>query len=1145
MAQAANPLQPSLQARWKGPLRFITSTALYDGHDAAIHVIRRLLLDAGAEVVHLGHNRGVAEIVRAALQEDADAIAISSYQGGHMEFFRYLVDRLEREGAARIQVFAGGGGTITPSEARALEAEGVSRVYTAEDGLTLGLQGMVQEVLERAGAGIQDRSVVSHPELVDQRAIARTLSCIEQQLPAARALLRQLPNVPVKACPVVGITGTGGAGKSSLIDELLGRLFHHFDELTIACLTVDPTRYRSGGAMLGDRIRLNNATQPKLFLRSIATRRRHLVTSESLAQCVTYLKSLGFGLVLIETAGTGQGDSEITELADISVYVMTSDYGAPSQLEKIEMLACADFIALNKADRQGALDALAEVRRQWRLDHKAMHLPDRQLPVIATRANRFADDGIDTLFAGLCARLADLASGSSCRWTIREARPTAPTGTSALIPAARRQYLAEVAALGRNIDASIAQQARAASEAQGYYRGLRALSDPLLPEPLHPYSDTHPGSATDASLQRLRQCYTEAIGALSEEALALLRHWPAVREQYRQDVYSYRIRKREYTGRNYSETLSHLRVPKIALPRTQDWGELLRFLMQEHLPGHYPFAAGVFPYRRTSEDPARMFAGEGIAERTNRRFHFLTRGQRAIRLSTAFDPIALYGEDPDASPDVYGRIGMSGVSVATLDDFKRLYSGFDLGQPDTSVSMTINGPGPIALACFMNTAIDQQVEKWLHNSGQWTTAQRRVQKWFRGRPRPRYRGDLPDGHDGLGLGLLGVSGQDVVDAETYRRICDDTLTRLRGTLQADILKEDQAQNECLFPIEFALRLIADVQAFITDKGMRNYYSVSISGYHIAEAGANPITQLAFTLANGFTLVEHFLARGMDIDAFAPHLSFFFSNGLDADYAVIGRVARRIWARAMRERYHASARSQRLKYHVQTSGRSLHMRETALNDIRTTLQALYAVYDNCNSLHTNAADEAVTTPTEATVRRALAIQMIINREFGLAANENVMQGSFIIDELTDLVEDAVYREFDRLSERGGVLGAMETLYQRRRIQEESLHYEQCKNDGRLPVVGVNTFVATDSLLQLHQETPMSRSTDEEKQAQLADVVAFKQRHAGRSEKALAALQERAADGGNVFAELLATARVATLGQITHALYAVGGRYRRCL
>ncbi|MCU7842893.1 MAG: cobalamin-dependent protein [Candidatus Thiodiazotropha sp. (ex Monitilora ramsayi)] len=1143
MAQAADMLQASLQTHWNAPLRFITSTALYDGHDASINVIRRLLLEAGAEVIHLGHNHSVYEIVRTALQEDADAIAVSSYQGSHMDFFPYLVHELDRHKVPGLPVFAGGGGTMTAMEAGALEATGVTRVYTAEHGLTLGLQGMIDEIMKLTRTRLRQRLAEAQPPLSDHHAIAQTLSCIEQQTPGALNILDRLPIIDTGRCPVVGITGTGGAGKSCLIDELLARFFTHFKALNIACLTVDPTRHRTGGAMLGDRIRFNNAGHRRLYLRSMATRRKHRVTGEALAQCIAYIRSLGFDLVMVETAGTGQSDADIAELSDVSVYVMTSDYGAPSQLEKIEMLGYADLIVLNKADRQGAMDAVADVQRQWRDEHQDTVRSEAPPPVFATQANHSADNGVDLLFASLCDKLQDLSSTAAEKWTLKPQRGLREADNKPIIPGIRKQYLAEIVELGHSIDERISVECHAASEAQAYYTSLKALDDPLLPDPLQPYSqnDDH----MDSTLRNLRKRYSASLGKLTDVSQQLLRHWPSIREQHEQAHYRYTIRNQEYIGENYTETLSHSQIPKIALPHTGDWGELLRFLTRENLPGYYPYTAGVFPYRRTTEDPTRMFAGEGIAERTNHRFHLLARDQRAIRLSTAFDPVALYGEDPDGRPDVYGCIGMSGVSVATLDDFKRLYSGFDLCRPNTSVSMTINGPGPIALACFMNTAIDQQVEKWLRNNGRWEDAEQMIQKKYKDNPRPVYRNELPDGHDGLGLGLLGVSGDELVGVETYEHIKHDTLRQLRGTLQADILKEDQAQNECLFPIEFSLRLMGDVQQYITDNEVRNYYSVSISGYHIAEAGANPITQLAFTLANGFTLVEYFLARGMHIDDFASHLSFFFSNGLDAEYAVIGRVARRIWARTLRDRYDASERSQRLKYHIQTSGRSLHAREFALNDIRTTLQALYAIHDNCNSLHTNAADEAVTTPTEASVRRALAIQMIINREFGLGANENILQGSFIIEALTNLVETAVYHEFERLSERGGVLPAMEALYQRRRIQEESLYYEQCKNDGRLPIVGVNTFIGEEHADQVAEETPLTRATDQEKQLQISDVSAFRAFYADQAPKALESLQRVAASGGNVFAELLNTVRVATWGQMTHALYEVAGRYRRSM
>ncbi len=1143
MSRLASLHQTTPHNQWNAPLRFVTATALYDGHDAAINVIRRLFLEQGGEVIHLGHNRSVAEIVRAAIQEDADAIAVSSYQGGHMEFFRYLLDELKRHHAETIQLFVGGGGTITQQEARELEAAGVCRVYTTEDGLSMGLQGMVQDVIDRTRAQLHYRTATAHPPIEDQRAIAQTISAIEQQH-LSGDLKPQHPDTTATNCPVIGITGTGGAGKSSLIDELLGLMFEQLPDIHIACLTMDPTRHRTGGAMLGDRIRINNTVNPNLFLHSLATRRRHLATSVHLAHCISYLRGLGFDLLLVETAGTGQSDSEIIDLVDIPIYVMTSDFGAPSQLEKIEMLAYADLVALNKADRLGAKDALSEVRKQWRIEHETTQLPDTETPVIATQANHFADPGIRDLFQQLCDKIAQLDHRYAEQWRLDLTPPQPTSGSTTIIPVERRQYLAEIAIQGQVMDTHIEDQAELAIRAQACFRSLGSLNDPLLPEPLSPY-DSYSNDDADPSLQQLRQNYMQALKGLSKESLSLLRNWPQQQQQYLDAEYRYQIRGQEYVGDNYITTLSETELPKIALPRTRDWGELLRFLLKENLPGKFPFTAGVFPYRRTSEDPARMFAGAGSAENTNHRFHFLARGQRAIRLSTAFDPITLYGEDPAASPDIHGRIGMSGVSVATLDDFKRLYSGFDLCQPNTSVSMTINGPGAIALACFINTAIDQQVEKWLHSSGNRDSAEKQIQQLYRDASRPVYRSELPDGHSGLGLGLLGVSGADLVDAGTYAKIKEETLTQLRGTLQADILKEDQAQNECLFPIEFALRLMGDVQGFISSNAMHNYYSVSVSGYHIAEAGANPVTQLAFTLANGFTLVEYFLARGMHVDQFAPHLSFFFSNGMDAEYAVIGRVARRIWSLAMRDYYGASPRSQRLKYHIQTSGRSLHTREIGLNDIRTTLQALNAINDNCNSLHTNAADEAVTTPTEETVRRALAIQLIINREYGLSANENNLQGSFIIDELTDLVEAAVYVEFERISERGGVLAAMESRYQRRRIQEQSLLYEQRRNDGTLPIIGVNTFTTYDNTRIAQCDAPLIRSSQQERDAQVRDVAAFKALHADAAVDALSSLQECAVSKGNIFCELLDTVRVASLGQITQALYKVAGHYRRCM
>jgi methylmalonyl-CoA mutase len=1126
---------------------------VFDGHDAAIHIIRRLLQAEGAEVIHLGHNRSVAEVVSAALQEDAQGIAISSYQGGHMEYFRHLMECLNERGATDIRVFAGGGGTITQEEAARLEAYGVEKVYLPDDGRRLGLQGMVRDVMERTRRAATCHHLPGRLACADARAVGRALSLIENGEGSWKAMCA-LADMALAPCPVVGITGTGGSGKSTLIDELVNRILRRFPDLRIALIAMDPTRQRTGGALLGDRIRMNSAADPRVFMRSMATRRAHLATSAVLADCVGLLKRLGFGLVIVETAGTGQADAEIVDLVDLTVYVMTAEYGAPMQLEKIEMLDRADLVVLNKFDRGAAADALREIRRQWRRNHAAFGVPDEEIPVYASVASQYGDPGVDRLFDAICARLgtapgirATQASplrkvavvGANLDSPGSEVTDTLPA--AALIPPARIRYLGEIAEHGRRDRAEIERQARVAADAQAYYRSLAALGDPDLPPPLQRYAAG--SEADDSTIEALRQRYHEALDTLTEEARTLLREWPARREQLRAERYRYRVRGKEFTGENTSESLSHQRIPKVAAPAFEDWGGLLRFLLLENLPGAYPYTAGVYPYRREAEDPTRMFAGEGGPERTNRRFHFLARGQRAIRLSTAFDPVALYGEDPDGRPDMIGCLGMSGVSIATLDDLKRLYSGFDLRAANTSVSMTINGPAPIMLAWFMHAAIDQQVEKHLRATGKWPETEARVAALYRDRQRPVYRGDRPAGHDGLGLGLLGVSGRDVVDGETYGRIRADVLAAVRGTVQADILKEDQAQNECIFPVEFGLRLMGDVQEYFIQHRVRNYYSVSISGYHMAEAGANPVTQLAFTLANGFTLAEYYLARGMAIDDFAPNFSFFFSNAMDPEYAVIGRVARRIWARAMRHLYKAGPRGQMLKYHCQTSGRSLHARTYAFNDIRTTLEAQYAVLDACNSLHTNAFDEAVTTPTEASVRRALAIQLILHREYGLNFNQNVLQGSYFIEALTDLVEEAVYREFERLSERGGVLGAMETFYQRGRIQDESLYEETLKHDGRQPVIGVNTFVSSPEGETALPPPQLTRTSDEERQALIEDVALFKRNHAEEREPALERLKDCARRDGNVFEALMDSAPACTLGQIVHALYDVGGRYRR--
>jgi isobutyryl-CoA mutase len=1065
-----------------------------------------------------------------------------------MEYFRYMVDMLAQHGAAHIRVFGGGGGTITPEEIKELESYGVEKIYSPQDGMRLGLPGMIGDLLQRTQRHRRQRERPENLSAHDPLALATMISWMESHVGDASAMesLRRSWASLSNRAPVIGITGTGGAGKSSLTDELLNRFLDQFPELAIGVLAVDPTRRRTGGALLGDRIRMNSLDDDRVFMRSMATRRQHLATSAVLNDAIALLRSAGFGLIIVETAGIGQSDTEIVDLADLSLYVMTSEYGAATQLEKIDMIDMADLVAINKFEKRGSRDALRDVRKQWQRNRLAFDQPNEDVPVYPTMASRFNDPGVNRLFAALCKAIAERCPHSGEWRSHIEVTDDLPEAIP-LIPEDRQRYLAEIVQQGRNLDARIERDAEAASAAQSFHRSLQALGDPALPTELDAYpAGALEDSGVEAGMRQLRQHYQAALQRLSADALASLRAWSARRDAVRADTYSYVVRDREVTGSNYAETLSRLKIPKVAVPAYRDWGDLVRFLLRENLPGDYPYTAGVYPYRRTEEDPIRMFAGEGTPERTNRRFHYLSAGQPAIRLSTAFDSVTLYGEDPAERPDIYGRIGNSGVSIATLDDMKKLYSGFDLCDPATSVSMTINGPAPIILAFFMNAAIDQQVEKHLKESGRWGATEQHLRAMFENGSRPTYHGPLPKGNDGLGLGLLGVCGDQVVDAETYARIRADTLSRVRGTVQADILKEDQAQNTCIFSTEFGLKMMGDIQEQFIRERVRNFYSVSISGYHIAEAGANPISQLAFTLANGFTIVEYYLARGMRIDDFAPNLSFFFSNGVDAEYAVIGRVARRIWARAMRERYGAGPRSQMLKYHIQTSGRSLHAQEVQFNDIRTTLQALYALFDNCNSLHTNAFDEAVTTPTEASVRRAVAIQLIINRELGLNKNENPWQGSFIVDQLTDLVEAAVYREFERLSERGGVLGAMETMYQRGRIQDESLEYEQRKHDGTLPIVGVNTFLPAE---QEDAGTPeigeLIRSTEAEKSQQIDNVRRFQARHGEQSRVALERLQNTARRGENTFAELLCATRHCSLGEITRALYAVGGQYRRSM
>ncbi len=1170
MSQTAETVSAAVTQQDDAPLRFVTAASLFDGHDAAINLMRRLIQAEGCEVVHLGHNRSVADIVRAAICEDADGIAISSYQGGHNEFFKYMVDMLAEQGASHIQVFGGGGGTITPQEIKVLQAQGVNRIYHPDDGMKMGLKEMIEDLVARTrkarverflgkkGDGRREREDVSvDPEIALKLSEIESGTISEHELARIRKQASELSGVPV-----VGLTGTGGAGKSSVTDEIINRFLQFFPDMKIGVLAVDPTRRRTGGALLGDRIRMNTLRSDRVFMRSMATRRQHLAVSEVVGDSLSLLKTSGFDLVILETAGIGQSDSEVVDLVDFPVYVMTSDYGAASQLEKIDMLDFAELVILNKFDRQGSMDALRDVRKQWKRNRMAFELADEDVPVYPTIASQFNDPGVTWMFANLCRILRQ-------RGKTEEGRGETAFGTarcdfapdveladrdpkpSVLIPGKRVRYLAEIAEQGRGINESVLHWAEEARRAQHYFEVLKELAPGLDAEPLELLSiagkedgrgKTEEGQENQLPSSLLIERYNEALKAIPEHARDLLKGWPALKASVEADEYSYEVRGRTITGSNYRESLSRLQIPKIAAPQTSDWGDQLVFLMKENLPGHYPYTGGVYPYRRTNEDPIRMFAGEGTPERTNRRFHYVSEGQPAKRLSTAFDSVTLYGEDPAERPDIYGKVGNSGVSIATLDDMKKLYSGFDLADPTTSVSMTINGPAPMLMAMFMNTAIDQQVEKHLKETGQWEAAQKKRSQLL-GNDLPEYTGQLPKTNDGLGLGLLGVTGDQLLDAETYGRIKADTLKVVRGTVQADILKEDQAQNTCIFSTEFALHMMGDIQQYFINNGVRNFYSVSISGYHIAEAGANPISQLAFTLSNGFTIVEYYLARGMDINEFAPNLSFFFSNGMDPEYTVIGRVARRIWARAMRERYGADKRSQMMKYHIQTSGRSLHAQEIQFNDIRTTLQALYAIFDNCNSLHTNAYDEAITTPTEESVRRAVAIQMIINKELGLNYNENPWQGSFIVDRLTDMVEEAVYQEFERISERGGVLGAMDTMYQRGKIQEESLYYEHKKHDGSLPLVGVNTFLPPDGGEQEGGEIELARSTEAEKQQQVANVRAYQQRNAEHSDTVIRQLQDVARQRGNTFEALMEAVKRCSLGQISHSLYEVGGEYRR--
>jgi methylmalonyl-CoA mutase len=1105
----------------KNPIRIVTAASLFDGHDAAINVMRRVLQAAGAEVIHLGHNRSVADIVECAIQEDAHAVAVTSYQGGHVEFFKYMQDLLRARGA-RTRIFGGGGGTILPHELEALHAYGIDRLYSPDDGRAMGLEGMIDDLLEKADVAIATEEDLAAATAAlpsgDALSLARLITLAENR-PDLRA--RVVPTAPPNV-PVLGVTGTGGAGKSSLVDELVRRFLFDFPTGRIAVLSVDPTRKRSGGALLGDRIRMNAVEPSRVYMRSLATRGSHAV-SQALGDAIAIVKAAGFDAIIVETPGIGQSDSTVTAYADVSLYVMTSEYGAPSQLEKIDMLDFADIVAINKFDKPGSLDALRDVRKQVARNHQQFSVPPESLPVYATVASEFADPGMDALYLAVMRALAAKGAPQLAPTLV----PGAERKRSAIVPSERVRYLAEIAEASDGYDRFVSRQAEVA-RLVGHLRGA---ADAVRA------TDAVTAAALDVRAAAVRR-------ELDPRCQALLDEWPSVLARYAGDCYEYEVRGRKVMQPLRRTTLSGTSLPRVSLPRYTDPGDLLTWRLTENLPGEFPFAAGVFPLKREGEDPARMFAGEGGPERTNRRFHYLARSMTATRLSTAFDSVTLYGEDPASRPDIYGKVGNSGVSVATVDDAKILYSGFDLSAPKTSVSMTINGPAPIVLAFYMNAAIDQACERYIREHGLTAEVDGKIDALYatRGAVRPRYDGPLPEGHDGLGLLLLGASGDEVLPADVYARLREDTVQQVRGTVQADILKEDQAQNTCIFSIEFALRMQGDMQVWFTKNKVRNFYSVSISGYHIAEAGANPISQTAFTLANGFTFVEYFLSRGLAIDDFAPNLSFFFSNGMDPEYTVLGRVARRIWAKAIRHKYGGNTRSQQLKYHIQTSGRSLHAQEIAFNDIRTTLQALLAILDNCNSLHTNAYDEAITTPTEESVRRALAIQHIINREFGYAKSENALQGSFAVESLTDMVEQAVLAEFRRISERGGVLGAMERMYQRSKIQEESMVYEAQKHSGELPLIGVNTFL--DSRGSPTVSPPeVIRATEAEKQRAIDTVEAFQARQPERRAVALAELQHAALTGDNTFAQLLEAVKYASLGQISHALYTVGGQYRR--
>jgi methylmalonyl-CoA mutase len=1133
----------------KNKIRIVTAASLFDGHDAAINIMRRIIQSTGCEVIHLGHDRSVEEVVNCAIEEDAQSIAMTSYQGGHTEYLKYMYDLLKQKGSSHIKIFAGGGGTILPSEIEELQAYGITRIYHPDDGRAMGLQGMINDLVEKSDFALGDNlnGEAKQLDVKNKKAIARLISAAENFPAESKAILE---NIAVKAkeskSPVLGITGTGGAGKSSMVDELVRRFILDFPEKNIGIVSVDPSKRKTGGALLGDRIRMNAIKNERVYMRSLATRQSNLALSKYVGDAINVLKAAGFDLIILETSGIGQSDTEILDHSDVSLYIMTPEFGAATQLEKIDMLDFADIVAINKFDKRGALDAIRDVKKQYKRNHQLWDVNDDVLPVFGTIASQFNDPGTNALYKALMDKVVEktgveLHSNFSLTGEISE--------KIYIIPPARTRYLSEISENNRKYDQWVQKQSTIAQKLYALFLSMKSIAEYAentnedVQQILDKIStETNPEKA---DLVKLLHAEFDRIKLdLDPHNWELIMQWPSKVQLYKDEFYIFKVRDKEIKVKTHTESLSHSQIPKVVTPSYKAWGDLLKWVLQENVPGEFPYTSGIYPFKREGEDPTRMFAGEGGPERTNKRFHYVSMGLPAKRLSTAFDSVTLYGNDPDLRPDIYGKIGNSGVSVCCLDDAKKLYSGFNLADSKTSVSMTINGPAPMLLGFFMNTAIDQQCEIYIKQNGLEKEVENKIDAIYKERKiaRPTYNGKLPEGNDGLGLMLLGVSADMVLPKEVYNKIKSDTLMQVRGTVQADILKEDQAQNTCIFSTEFALRLMGDVQEYFINQKVRNFYSVSISGYHIAEAGANPISQLAFTLANGFTFIEYYLSRGMNINDFGPNLSFFFSNGIDPEYAVIGRVSRRIWSKALKHKYGADARSQMLKYHIQTSGRSLHAQEIDFNDIRTTLQALYAIYDNCNSLHTNAYDEAITTPTEESVRRAMAIQLIINRELGLAKNENPLQGSFIIEELTDLVEEAVLKEFDRITERGGVLGAMETMYQRSKIQEESLYYETLKHTGEYPIIGVNTFLSSKGSPTIIP-AEVIRATEDEKQFQINTVNTLKTKFETESAAQLKNLQIAAVQNKNLFESLMEATKYCSLGQITKALFEVGGQYRR--